>query len=175
MTSLWYFVWGSKTEHFSYTCADTEPLLQPLIIIPWLWVYELEIEQQMKTLSRLSYLLSQLIPTPGCLLLSCQQWEWQVENGIPPSALLFYWIFFPPYSFYCFFWWIENNFPACILRGHTGEGKKNKQTRKKVADGKVGVEEEEEVRVADMLIVRDKHFSAVVIQGEAMTSLACWL
>lgn len=52
-------------------------------------------------------------------------------------------------------------------------GQKNKQTRKKVADGKVGVEEEEEVRAADMLIVRDKHFSAVVIRGEAMTSLAC--
>ncbi len=29
------------------------------------------------------------------------------------------------------------------------------------------------MRVADMLIVRDKHFSAVVILGEAMTSLAC--
>lgn len=42
-----------------------------------------------------------------------------------------------------------------------------------VAEGKVGVEEEEEVRVADMLIVRDKHFSAVVIRGEAVTSLAC--
>lgn len=31
----------------------------------------------------------------------------------------------------------------------------------------------EGVRVADMLIVRDKHFSAVVILGEAVTSLAC--
>ncbi len=29
------------------------------------------------------------------------------------------------------------------------------------------------MRVADMLIVRDKHFSPVVILGEAMTSLAC--
>lgn len=48
-----------------------------------------------------------------------------------------------------------------------------KKTREEVAEGKVGAEEEEEVRVADMLIVRDKHFSAVVIQGEAMTSLAC--
>lgn len=44
---------------------------------------------------------------------------------------------------------------------------------KEVAEGKVGEEEGEEVRVADMLIVRDKHFSAVVILGEAMTSLAC--
>lgn len=42
---------------------------------------------------------------------------------------------------------------------------------KKVAEGKVG----EGVRVADMLIVRDKHFSAVVILGEAVTSLACLL
>lgn len=44
---------------------------------------------------------------------------------------------------------------------------------KKEAEGKVGVEEGEEVRVADMLMVRDKNFSAVVILGEAMTSLAC--
>lgn len=42
-----------------------------------------------------------------------------------------------------------------------------------MAEGKVGEEEGEEVRVDDMLIVRDKHFSAVVILGEAMTSLAC--
>ena len=37
----------------------------------------------------------------------------------------------------------------------------------------MGEEEGAEVRVADMLIVKDKHFSAVVILGEAMTSLAC--
>ena len=42
-----------------------------------------------------------------------------------------------------------------------------------MAEGKVGEEEGEEVMVADMLIVNDKHFSAVVILGEAMTSLAC--
>lgn len=33
----------------------------------------------------------------------------------------------------------------------------------------------EGARVEDMLIARDKHFSAVVILGEAMTSLAHWL
>lgn len=33
----------------------------------------------------------------------------------------------------------------------------------------------EGVRVADMLIVRDKHISVVVILGEAVTSLACLL
>lgn len=45
------------------------------------------------------------------------------------------------------------------------------KTGKKVAEGKV--EEGEGVRLADMLTVRDKHFSAVVILGEAVTSLAC--
>lgn len=40
-----------------------------------------------------------------------------------------------------------------------------------MAEGEVG----EEVRVADTLIARDKQFSAVVILGEAMTSLACSL
>ena len=30
-----------------------------------------------------------------------------------------------------------------------------------------------EARAADMLIARDKHFSAAVILGEAMTSPAC--
>lgn len=42
-----------------------------------------------------------------------------------------------------------------------------------MAEGKVGDGKGREVRVADMLIARDKHFSAVVILGEAMTSLAC--
>lgn len=42
-----------------------------------------------------------------------------------------------------------------------------------MTEGKVGEEEGEEVMVADMLIVNDKQFSAVVILGEAMTSLAC--
>lgn len=36
----------------------------------------------------------------------------------------------------------------------------------------MGEEEREEVRVDDMLIGRDKHFSAVVILGEAVNSLA---
>lgn len=76
--------------------------------------------------------------------------------------------FFSRHSFGCFFCWVENNFPACIFKGQKGQ-----KAGKTVAEGKVGVEEEEEVRVADMLIVRDKHFSAVVIRSEAVTSLAC--
>lgn len=84
-----------------HTCSDWAPLLRPLIIILQLRVFQIAIEQQMKTLSRLSYLLSQLIPTPGSLLLSRQHWEWQVENGIPPSAPSFYWIFPLPLSFDC--------------------------------------------------------------------------
>lgn len=51
--------------------------------------------------------------------------------------------------------------------------KKKKKKPVKVAEGKVGDGEGEGVKVADMLIVRDKHFSAVVILGEAVTSLAC--
>lgn len=49
--------------------------------------------------------------------------------------------------------------------------KRGQEAGKKEAEGKVGVEEGEEVREADMLMGRDKHFSAVVILGEAMTSL----
>lgn len=81
-----------RAQHILYL-FDTDLSLRLLIIILQLRVFAIAIEQQMKTLSRLSYLLSQLIPTPGCLLLSRQHREWQVENGIPPSALLFYWIF----------------------------------------------------------------------------------
>lgn len=44
---------------------------------------------------------------------------------------------------------------------------------KKNGKNKVGSEGGEKVRIADMLIVRDKHYSAVVILGETMTSLAC--
>ena len=43
---------------------------------------------------------------------------WQVENGIPPSVLLLYWIF----SLCCVFWWVENNFLIHIHGGHSGEG-----------------------------------------------------
>lgn len=32
--------------------------------------------------------------------------------------------FTPPFSCYSLFWRIENNFPACIHRGHGSEGKK---------------------------------------------------
>lgn len=98
----------------------------------------------MKTQNRLSYLLSQLIPTPGCLLLSCQHWEWQVENGIPPSAQLFYWIFSPVFILLTAF---SDDLRIIsflhIHRGHADECNNNKKkTGKKVAEGKVGEEEE---------------------------------
>lgn len=113
---LWNPVFTVPEQSIFQTCSDTDPLLRPLIIILQLRVFEIAIEQQMKTLSRLSYLLSQLIPTPGCLLLSRQHWEWQVENGIPPSALLFYWIF--PSLFLLTTSGFENHISACFLRGH---------------------------------------------------------
>ncbi len=47
--------------------------------------------------------------------------------------------------------------------------RRGQKAGRKVAEG----EEGEEVRPVDMLIERDKHFSAVVILGEAVTSLAC--
>lgn len=128
--------------------------------------FEIAIEQQMKTPSRLSYLLSQLIPTLGCLLLSCQHWERQVENGI--FTLLSHWTPHSVFFFYSCLFLIEINLPACILRGHRERGK-----IKKNGKNKVGSEGGEKVRIADMLIVRDKHYSAVVILGETMTSLAC--
>lgn len=62
----------------------------------------------------------------------------------------------------------------CIHGGHGGEGiyiKKRGQEGGLGQGGRGG--EGRRVRVADMLIVRDKHFSAVVILGEAVTSLAC--
>lgn len=88
--------------------------------------------------------------------------------GFLPPLSFFIGFFPPPVLFRLLFCWIEHNFLACIFKGRRGQ-----KARKMVAEGKVGVEEEEEVGVADMLIVRDKHFSAVVIRGEAVTSLAC--
>lgn len=62
----------------------------------------------------------------------------------------------------------------CTLGGYRGEAKKKKgKSSKELAEGEVEVEEWEEVRAADMLIARGKHFSAVVIRAEAVTSLAC--
>lgn len=92
-----------------------------------------------------------------------------MENGIPPSALLFYWIFFP-LTFSTAF---SNGLRVIFLCAFIEVIEARANAGKEVAEGKVGEEEGEEVRVADMLIVRDKHFSAVVILGEAMTSLAC--
>lgn len=79
-------VFAVPERRIFHTCSDTAPPRRPLIIILQRRVFQIAMEQQMKTLSRLSYLLSQLIPTPGSLLLSRQHREWQVENGIPPSA-----------------------------------------------------------------------------------------
>lgn len=53
---------------------------------------------------------------------------------------------------------------------HSQRSQRKLQNKKKM---KVGSEGGEKVRIADMLIVRDKHYSAVVILGETMTSLAC--
>lgn len=108
-----------------------------------------EIEQQMKTQSRLSYLLSQLIPTLGCLLLSCQHWEWQVENGISPSALLLYCI-----SSLFFLLHFSDRLRAICLCAFMEVIGVRAEKNGEVAEGKVG----KGVRVADMLIARDKTF-----------------
>lgn len=132
MTSV--FCMRTQTEASFMYLSRYRPLLQPLIIIQWLYVCEREIEQQMKTQSRLSYLLSQLIPTPGCLLLSCQRWEWQVENGIPPSAVTLL-----DFFFFTLFFFLSTAFPdrlrIILLHAFMEVTEVRANTGKKVAEG----------------------------------------
>lgn len=177
-SSTWCDLPGISREALNrsvfHTIYLSRPRLQPLIIIPWLCVRARdrtadEDTEQIELFVITAYpntgMPAIILPTLG---MAGGKWDSSLCSAIlldfyPPPLLYSYYLLF-------FFFFLDGSriiFPRCIHGGH-GDEKKLWGSR---AEGELGGE----ARAADMLIARDKHFSAAVILGEAMTSLACWL